>query len=402
MKDRLKLFFLVMVSTCVGLLFAEGLARVVFPTFPNVLRYNEYIEEERGKFCRYDNMLGWVGIENIEDEFEWLDCRHRVRQNRFGFRGSEYEFSRNKKKRLLVLGDSFVWGFGVEDDEIFTSIMEKRSDFSVEIVNMGVSGYGNDQNYLQWRQKGRLWKADEVILMVTWHTDISDNIRDKRYGYPKPVFKFDANNNLVLTNTPVPKRSGPWETRKEKGEGDQKKWSRKLFTHSAFANVFALAMLKNETCRNFMESNNIVPPRLAGYDWEYPFYLSTKNDELEKAYMILFKIIGMFNDDVKLAGCKLTVAIVPSVTQIYPKLWDEFRARSVHQDVEMDYERPNRRIVEWCQSKNIKVVDLLQGLKKAGESDPYLYYPINRHWTTSGHLVVADILLDELGIGNGE
>ena len=43
-------------------------------------------------------------------------------------------------------------------------------------------------------------------------------------------------------------------------------------------------------------------------------------------------------------------------------------------------------------------MDLLPGLREAGASNPYPYYPINLHWTADGHDAAAGILLREMGL----
>ena len=106
------------VGIAVGLLIGEGVLRWAFPSYRDRFRTYTLVESERGKFARYDSMLGWSGREDAVGTFEWLDCRHEVRQNRFGWRGPAYEPDRAKASRLVVLGDSFVWGFGVEEADL--------------------------------------------------------------------------------------------------------------------------------------------------------------------------------------------------------------------------------------------------------------------------------------------
>src|ERR1044071_7651682 len=76
----------------------------------------------RGEFCEYDGVRGWRGIRNANGDFEDVDAHHHVHQTRFGSRGTELPLERSSKRRIVVLGGSFVWGYGVEgaedDDEI--------------------------------------------------------------------------------------------------------------------------------------------------------------------------------------------------------------------------------------------------------------------------------------------
>lgn len=64
-----------------------------------------------------------------------------------------------------MLGDSYVWGFGVQEDDMFTSRMEKQIP-NLEIVNLGVSGYSTDQELLLYEDEGRKYKADLAVIVV--------------------------------------------------------------------------------------------------------------------------------------------------------------------------------------------------------------------------------------------
>ena len=47
--------------------------------------------------------------------------------NSHGLRDGEYALEPTRgKKRMLVLGDSFAWGFGVEREEVFCEVIERR------------------------------------------------------------------------------------------------------------------------------------------------------------------------------------------------------------------------------------------------------------------------------------
>ena len=108
-------------------------------------------------------------------------------------------------RRIVVLGDSIVWGYGVEDDEVFTSVLE-REDPGVEWINLGVSGYGTDQESLLLEREGMRYKPD-IVLAEVCENDFDENVHDQVYHiYPKPLFAL-RQGSLLLTNAPVPRVS---------------------------------------------------------------------------------------------------------------------------------------------------------------------------------------------------
>lgn len=398
MKKGLKALVLILVGTLIGLGAAEAAVRLFFPSRAAMVQLNRYMESERGKFTRYDTLLGWDGLKGASGNFEWVDCRHRVKQNRYGYRGPEYPHERTEKTRVVVLGDSFVWGFGVEDEEIFTSVMEKRAAGSLEVVNMGVSGYDNGQEVLLWRKKGRLFHPDEVILMVTPFTDFFENWHPMSHGYPKPVFRMAQGGKVVVGNVPVPKKKGGWSAARREADPGGSGLLRTLFSRSAFLGVLATALSKNEPARRWLVSRGIIPERMPGYEWEYPLYMTSPDPRTENGWRLMFRLLGMLDSSVKREGAKLRVAVVPSIIQVYPELWRRFLDYpKVPKDVRLAPDAPNTRISDWCEENGIEVIDLLGSLRRESRENPYLYYPKNRHWTRDGHEVVADTVLNALG-----
>src|SRR6185369_14330876 len=65
--------------------------------------------------------------------------------------------------RILLLGDSFVEAMQVPIEQTFARGLEatlSRPGAPVEVISMGVSGYGTASQYLWYRQHGREYQPD--------------------------------------------------------------------------------------------------------------------------------------------------------------------------------------------------------------------------------------------------
>jgi lysophospholipase L1-like esterase len=122
--------------------------------------------------------------------------------NSQGMRDSEYSIERTGKRRMLVLGDSFGWGFGVEHHERFSEILENAHP-DWEIINASVSGYGTDQEFLFLNQRGAAFTAD-VVLLLFHVNDFENNIHAEEYWHFKPFFVIE-DGQLKVENVPVPR-----------------------------------------------------------------------------------------------------------------------------------------------------------------------------------------------------
>lgn len=176
-------------AACFGLLVAELGARTAMalgaPLDRTLLRI-------AGTECRlaFDETLGWKNVagsvERCHDEV--------VATNRLGFRGGEIVSPKPKGTlRILALGDSFTWGWGVASDATFPSQLEERlraayPGQSIEVVNGGVSGYGTVQELLWLDRIGPIVEPDIVVLFY-YRNDWRNNLVGFEYGYPRPDFR---------------------------------------------------------------------------------------------------------------------------------------------------------------------------------------------------------------------
>jgi hypothetical protein len=187
------------VAVLLLLLVAETSARAFKPQWAP-------LTQARSVFWQPDSRLGWVHVPALSDKHTHRDFSVDVTINRLGFRDKEYSLKRNEKKRLLVLGDSYGWGFGVENHQVFTEMLEEsRPDW--EIINTSVNGYGTVQQYLSLQETG-LQLTPDVVLLLFHDNDFEDNAGKSNYWYPRPYLAHNKNTNDVeMIDYPVPEQS---------------------------------------------------------------------------------------------------------------------------------------------------------------------------------------------------
>jgi lysophospholipase L1-like esterase len=153
-------------------------------------------------FFRPDARLGWRLREGWRGPFVLPHRTTDVAISDQGLRDDHYApLPAPGRRRVLLLGDSLAWGFGVEKAETFDDLLERRLP-GVEIVNASVPGYGTDQELLLLEEQG-LGFHPELVLVLFHPNDLLNNTWPRQYGYPKPVFRVDGG-GLRLENVPVP------------------------------------------------------------------------------------------------------------------------------------------------------------------------------------------------------
>ena len=80
-----------------------------------------------------------------------------------------------ERRRILIVGDSIAFGSGLDVGERFSEVLGRELGDSVEVVNAGVPGWGNDREMLFYELRLRRLKPDVVILSFTGNNDVVNN-----------------------------------------------------------------------------------------------------------------------------------------------------------------------------------------------------------------------------------
>ena len=176
-------------SAAVTLLFAEGIARAVLGS--------EFTPGERfgpswAVSARFDSDYGWSNRPGARARVHAGDFEYHVRINSAGWRDVERNRdSRPGVQRIVCLGDSMAWGWGVEAEERFTDRLEQLLAPDVEVLNLAVPGYGTDQELLVLLERGLAYRPAVVLLAFVFN-DVPEAERTENYGMAKPWFERDA------------------------------------------------------------------------------------------------------------------------------------------------------------------------------------------------------------------
>jgi hypothetical protein len=156
-----------------------------------------------------DGELDLDSMHVYSDTYGWTlrrGFRHRMQAktisiNRKGYRGREYDRARTPGvARVVMLGDSITFGPGVDDSETFSDRLDSLPN-GPEVVNLGVMGYGTDQELLKLEREGLAFAPDVVVLHFCLHNDFADNMLARALYdgvHPKPYFTYDESEHLRI------------------------------------------------------------------------------------------------------------------------------------------------------------------------------------------------------------
>jgi hypothetical protein len=115
---------------------------------------------------KYSEKYGSVIYRNVTvvDELrgEW---KFTYGINKEGYRGHLTPVSnRYDKKNIVILGDSYTFGIGVNDGEEYAAILNERLKDEYNVVNLALGGYGLTQQIRIFYEYGQLFMPQIVIL----------------------------------------------------------------------------------------------------------------------------------------------------------------------------------------------------------------------------------------------
>ena len=180
---------LLLLGTCTGLALAEVAVRVLDPhTRDHALP---------GGFFLIDAAMGWRQrpTHAVTHSTRYFEVRYTT--NGLGYRDTDRRVARTPgRTRVLLFGDSQVFGWGIAQGRRFTDLLEAGHP-SLEVWNLGVMGYGLDQQLLEYEVRAEGWGADVVVLLVTPFT-----LHRATKGYldhkHKPQFVLRGPDSLAL------------------------------------------------------------------------------------------------------------------------------------------------------------------------------------------------------------
>jgi lysophospholipase L1-like esterase len=293
-----------------------------------------------------------------------------VTVNSQGYRGPER--ARPKPagvQRLWLLGDSFTLGTGVEDDECFAALLEKRLNTPgrggrFEVLNGGVGSYAPLLEYLDLLQRGLSFEPDLVVLAF----DVSDLWQEEGY---RLVARFATDGTPLASSGLDSLARIPPAARVER-------WLRR---HS-YAWAWGLARL-DEWDRPW-ERTAILEGRAQGI-LDYTF----REDQTpyEERWLAIEDSLRRVVHACRERGARFALVTYPWGHQVNAREWPEGRRAAGVPEGRVAGQPGARRLAALAAQERVPFFDMTDDFRVATAAP--LYFRHDMHWTPAGHQVAA-------------
>lgn len=367
--------FLTAGGSLLALLAAEAVLRVFYQPPSPVM---DMPRLTRGSSYKADPELGWIPRENAQGvHHKKGSFTSSFRTNSRGLRGGERDIPKPAGwRRIVALGDSFTWGYGVGDDEIYTSKLEATLS-KTEVINLGVTAYGLTQEIGYYKREGSRY-APDVVLLGFCLNDIyraSPQVRPRRevagdaVPAAAPRDAAPAMGTLLAVKRYVSSESVLYQL--ALSQINRSKWLVKTLVHLGL----------KEPLAGFGELDTNLMPALRDYP---PALLESW--ERTKIELLQLKALG------REQGFRLVIAIVPSIQSVQPRAFEDSIAYMVFEPDDFDLDKPYRLIEEFARANGIDAVNpvnLFRGEQQRGRN---LYLANDMHFNGDGHELFAQAI----------
>jgi len=362
---------LVVVCTAAALFVAE----LVIRTIPGIY------EPDWPIVTRFDPTLGWSLIPDISATIHDPEFVTSERINSFGLRGPELpEHKESGELRVLLLGDSFVEGYTVDQGQTVDAVLERTiDDPRVRVINAGTRGWSTDQELPCFTENAAVLAPDLTILLF-YINDVCMNATDRYWRGNKPRYVLHDDEITLVPVAPS-----------ELATTQEADVSLRRMIGAAIRGS-AIAQVSRKAINRFWGQKGQRPLPKQRIPWSksvdaYPC--------LEEGWEVTDRLITTLREEVESRGGEFVVFWVPTKEAIYREDWE--RVRKAY---DLDPERFSttadaERLHEICQRRDLDCVIPLEEFQQAARSsDQRLYFVNDPHWTPAGHELAGRILAD--------
>lgn len=143
------------------------------------LRFSKLSLDHGGEILEPDQLLGFKLRPNAIERHWSSDYDAVYRTGADGYRPIEQD--QVVERTIHIFGDSFTFGYGVDNGETWPDFLRDHFDKRFNVFNYAVIGYGLDQMYLSFRQNADRIKEGDIVLFAPISDDLQRNLIAKTH-----------------------------------------------------------------------------------------------------------------------------------------------------------------------------------------------------------------------------
>jgi len=289
--------------------------------------------------------------------------------NSAGFRGPAANLE--IQNRVLMLGDSFQFGYGVQDNETVRWHLQNRLDSEkYQVLNLGVPGYDTVLERKLLEKYAELYTPTIVIVHFFTNDIVIQNeecallVRDGYLITPEASATPKPFHNI---------RVALWQN---------------LYSYRFTSTAIHQSSIFFSGLKIFGLEQPDIPSRIA------VVYQTNPSEQLLEARQ---KIVSEINEMQALAieyNFTLYIAMIPDKSQLLDNFWERIEKKFGSDQITLDRNAATSEIKQNLLLNKIRIIAYAEEYEEEGISS--LYYQSDSHWTAKGHEKSAAIIYKRL------
>jgi hypothetical protein len=346
--------YLLIEFTCY-LFIKTGYIKTRLPDFHYSFTLTEYPSEVGD----IDSVLGtWHYRGHTKRTENCMDFDYSI--NSWGARDIERELISTDTNRVFVLGDSFMEGYGMSEDERLSNLLEKTTKRG--FINFSCQDFGTTQEYLIYKEMGQKFNHSTLLIGILPYNDFADNDTsihaNPYYKRFRPYFKGQyPNYKLVYSEDSIQKSNYNKQGFFKKENTTKAKLVRFLRAYTCWFNIVTYIKDYSEVSK---------------YKYSSGYYYYTPEEWLKMCF-ILCKIRQLADKK------RIIILTIPASEDIVH--YRKYGIPPLH--LAMD---------SLCRLHNMEYFDLLPLMALKENAEKLFYFNCDPHWNQAGNKFAEKLL----------
>lgn len=322
-----------------------------------------------------DNIRHHKLVPDTDSRFEQPEFSYVQHVNNLGLRGKDTSLKKAPGHyRVLMLGDSFTMGKGVEENQTFSALLESSLNrrggcgaVAFEVLNGGVDSYTPLLSYFQLTGDLAPLEVDLVLLNL----DPSDLLQEEAY---RKEAVYDQTGEVVAV--PGVERPALWNQRIRSWMDQYTYFTRLMFFHvnqwmgpGDFSIQDMVARATPELLKYTLEGDDV---------------------DREEQWNHIFESIAKMKTNVEKRSAAFALVIYPWGHQVSDREWVSGRGNFIPGGAIVS-DRYLDTIYRRSKQLGIELLDMFPEFR-AYKGEAPLYFKYDIHWTVEGHKLMASTL----------
>jgi lysophospholipase L1-like esterase len=306
----------------------------------------------------YDEALGYKLAKNFKGKMKTSEFSIKIEINQEGWRDYRRNYNEPADYCILVLGDSYTFGHGVEMEESYPKILEKKlnknADRLFRVINAGMPGAGQEWHYNFLTRFLKRYPPPDLVIDGFFVNDIRERVND-----------------VIIENGWVAERDKKYKIPFEK------KLREKSYLYWLFKNIYNRFSMEAKR-EGYLKC-------LSSYLVDYPGVLKAQWDYNEQCLEQIYRKLDSLN-------IPLFLLYIPARIQVQAEHFADISKTAKAPVENYCITKPNDLLGKWAKKKNIHYLDLYNVFKTKGR---HCYIP-DDHWDRAGHELAAQEIYNSL------